>query len=808
MEPRSKKRLGELLVEASYLDRLQLRAALLQQEQWGKPLGRTLVEMRLLSEPQLIRILSEQLHLPTVDLSTTPVSHEALAFLGEYLCRKLEVLPFAYDTKNRFLDIAMSDIQSQFLYDTLRVRTRCNIRPFLAGPDAIRDAIERAFGPDLSELELNFRLDETLFDFGVAEPEDLRHLDPAVWPEKPPETPARPTALPFDPAVARSPGPPQEPREPPTAVSSRSAPQGREDRGPFATQGLPVKRPRSSAPLPPPPPGMPLPPGVYAVPAPVPDAIEDLLASALARLDRQEALVQRLGAEVRELSAFVGQLARRGLIELPPEHRPRRRSAVPISAPPEPALEIEEEAAAQGPTFELVLGDDDEAAPAPAAPAPAPAPALELVVDGASEEPAAGARLVTAPRRPAAVEVRPAAARAAAGTEPLLPLLELPAGARTVVAMDLGTTRSSVATVVDGRASVLRLPGGEWDIPSVVGFREDGSVVLGEAARQMLSSDPENVIASPKRLLGRRFDEPALGPYLAQLGMKATPGPQHEIILHSRGRKLSITAACAHILHLLRLVAERSLGRPVHDVILNVPATAGERQLRALFAAAAKVELHVLEFLHEPVAAAMACIFDEACEGRVAVYDFGGGTFDFSIVELGGESMQVVASSGDSWLGGDDFDIALAAAAANACWQQHRVELRNQAHHWQRLLVAAEATKRTLSQHEEAVLRLPGALGVGDSEAAFEFPITRKKFAELTRGIALRSLESCEEALAAAKLRPRELHAVYLSGGTSHIPSVQEAVASFFGKAPRVVISPERMVVVGAAVHGALMPQG
>ena len=383
-------------------------------------------------------------------------------------------------------------------------------------------------------------------------------------------------------------------------------------------------------------------------------------------------------------------------------------------------------------------------------------------------------------------------------------MLELPPDAQTAVAMDLGTTRSSVATVVDGRVSVLKLPGGDWDIPSVVGFRSDGSVVLGKVARRMLSSDPQNAIASPKRLLGRRIDEPALGPYLAQLGMTATAGPRNDIVLHSHGRSLSVTEACAHLLKLLRLVAERSLGRPVREVILTVPATSGERQLSALSAAAAQADLRVLEFLHEPVAASMACIFDEACEGRIAVYDFGGGTFDFSVVELGGETMQVIATAGDSWLGGDDFDAALAAAAANACWQQHKVELRNQAHFWQALLVAAEAAKRQLTEAEEAVVRLPGAIHKGDTESAFEFPVTRRQFAELTRGIVQRSLESCEEALVSQKMAPQDVNVVYLSGGTSYIPSVQESVANFFGKAPRIAIPPERMVVVGAAVHGAL----
>ncbi len=900
MQPtKKKKRLGEMLVEAGVIDRLQLRSALIQQEQWGKPLGRTLVEMRLVTEDQLVRTLSEQLHLPTIDLGAVTFAPEALAFLPEAFCREHECLPFAYDTKNRFLDIAMSDVQNQLLYDTLRVRTRCNVRPFLAGPDAIRDAIERAFGQNLMEMELQFQLSENLFDFGLDDPvqEELRHVDPAVRP-----TTGLQEVIPSAAAAAVAAATSQTPsRSIPNVAGPFSAPPNGGTQGPAPNTTGPFAAVPQAAPGPyggyAPQPFMPQPgfpqaplqqhpsyPGIpvdalaqsfpaYPTPIPQPAGItpvglgelvmrqqmlEERLANATARIQQHEVFLQRLLGDLRGL---FGQLAQMNLIDAQPDHpllphpgRGKQPAPTPVPVPEleaVPELEPVPILVPVQPAELLELPLPPPARPSPSALPPPPA-GMSLPPPGPSRsrsaphaaapveqprprsvtparveaqpepprrparEPAlaaprtegAPAPLVTAPRRPVSREIRPAAPRLPTGAEAELPLLELPADTPTAVAMDLGTTRSSVATVVNGRVSVLKLPGGDWDIPSVVGFRADGQVVLGKNARRMLSTDVENVIASPKRLLGRRFDEPALGPYLAQLGMKATAGRQNDIVLHSRGRQLSVTEACAHLLKLLRLVGERTLGRPVHDVILTVPATSGERQLRALSAAAATAELRVVEFLHEPVAAAMACMFDEACDGRVAVYDFGGGTFDFSVVELGAEAMQVVATSGDSWLGGDDFDSALAAAAANACWQQHKVELRNQAHHWQALLVACESAKRALSQLEEAVVRLPGAIRKGDTEAAFEWTVTRKKFAELTRGIVERSLESCQEALTVAKMRPQDLNAIYLSGGTSYIPSVQEAVAAFFNKPPRVVIPPERMVVVGAAVHGALMPSG
>jgi hypothetical protein len=876
MQPKKKKRLGELMVDAGFIDKLQLRAALAQQEQWGKPLGRTLVEMRLVTEEQLIRVLSEQLNLPTIDVSTVRPSPDALVFLDEAFCRRHECLPFAYNEKHHFLDIAVSDIQDQGLYDTLRVRTRCNIRVYLAGPDAIRDAVERAFGQNLSDMELQFQLSENLFDFGVEEDLDPRHVDPAVRPPTGTHGAVHPTAAmagptptgPF-PAPPSPTGPfpatPGIPQQPPWhAAAAFGAPPAQPTGGPLPVQGpgaFPAMTyPQSAAPM-----GMAALSGVSpSLASPELElrqhVLEARLASALAKIERQDALLQQL---VMHLRGVVAQLAQVNLIDLPPNHPllPQPAVAPPAAAPttptpipplqalasaapglrPEPVLRpidrepllrpipepepllrpipgpvlrpVDPPAAPQrrrtsDPAAPVVRQQRDAGAtggtPHPSSPSSRGEPEL-ISLDGGEER---HGGLVTAPQRPSAAEVRPSPARAVAGAEPMLPMLELPAGTQTAVAMDLGTTRSSVAAVVDGRVSVLKLPGGDWDIPSVVGFRSDGSVVLGKVARRMLSDDSANAIASPKRLLGRRFDEPGLRPYLAQLGMKSTGDARNDIVLHSHQRTVAITEVCAHLLNLLRLVAERNLGRAVREVILTVPATSGERQLRALSAAAAKAELHVLEFLHEPVAAAMACIFDEACEGRIAVYDFGGGTFDFSIVEIGGDTMQVIGTSGDSWLGGDDFDAALAAAAANACWQQHKVELRNQAHHWQALLLAAETAKRALSEREEAVVRLPGAIRRPDGEAPFEYPVTRRQFAELTRGIVERSLESCQEALAMTKMRPQDLNAVFLSGGTSYIPSVQGAVADFFGKQPRVVIPPERMVVVGAAAHGALIPPG
>jgi hypothetical protein len=905
-----RKQLGEMLVEEGLIDRLQLRAAISQHESWGKPLGRTLIEMRLVSEENMIRVLGAQLNLPTVNLAHVELDPSALALVDEEFCRKHECIPFAYQEQGKFLDVAMADVQDPSVHDALRVSTRCNIRPYVSGVDAVKDALERVYGPRLADLELQFQLSENLFDFGEeAEPQagDLRHVDPAV--RRPSDEYEPVLELSSEPSAPCSPPAPPSRADEDASSMRRPVPRVIEDTSSILR---PVEEPEPLDALAPGAESDPL--GAF-VADPRQRALEQRVVATQAKVARLEKVLQQIVLQLREV---VGQLAQTHLVELAPNHpllpqlRPRGRAVPnpetvppldtlaarvpePRPAPQAPArpatpvrgvpiervptgtrpqtpvrgvpiervptgtrpqtpvrgvpiervptgarpqtpprgAAIEErrpsslgEAAAEPPRTPSSRGlqiverrrttavdarvverppdPRSEGVPPRRTPAAASAqvPPRSTSASGVRMiEDAATSRLVSAPRRPGAGEVRPSKAPSAG---PSLPLLELPETARSVVAIDFGTTRSSVASLIDRRISVLKLPGGEWDVPTVVGFRSDGSVVLGKAARNMLAIDAENAIASPKRLLGRRYDDPALGPYLAQLGMKSFAGPKGDILLNARGRRVTVVEACSHMLKLLKLVAERNLGEGVRDVILTVPVTAGERQLRELASAAEYAELTVREFVHEPVAAAMACVFDPECEGQVAIYDFGGGTFDFSVVQVGAGSMEVTASAGDGWLGGDDLDIALASAAANALWQQAKVEVRNQAHLWQHLLVRAEAAKRELSERDETVLVLPNAIRTGGGEQSFEFPITRAKFAKLIGGIIDRSLDSCREALSSKRIDPRSLSAIYLSGGTSYVPAIQQAVAEFFGKMPRTLMPPERMVVVGAAVHGAL----
>ncbi len=384
-----------------------------------------------------------------------------------------------------------------------------------------------------------------------------------------------------------------------------------------------------------------------------------------------------------------------------------------------------------------------------------------------------------------------------------MPGLRTRSASEPMVGMDFGTSMCSVAVVAHNEVAVLQTEGGRRDIPSVVGFLGDGRVVTGHEARQLMLADPEHAIASPKRLLGRAFDDREIEPFLATLAVPHSRGQDGEVLLHPHGRTLTIPQVCAPLLEQMRRLAERHLGQRLARVVLTAPVSFEPRRLAALREAARLAGLEVLRVVDEPTAAALSYRFDSCFRKLCAVYDFGGGTFDFSVVDVSAADLQVVATAGDSWLGGDDFDEVLAAAAANAFWRETTIELRHQAVQWQRLRLAAETTKRELSWKQDACVELREAALTREGARHLRFPITRAAFAELAAPIIERSLDTCREALELAGVASSELSAIFLSGGTSYIPAVREGVARAFGQPGRVAVPPERAVVIGAAMYAA-----
>ena len=372
-----------------------------------------------------------------------------------------------------------------------------------------------------------------------------------------------------------------------------------------------------------------------------------------------------------------------------------------------------------------------------------------------------------------------------------------------VVGMDFGTTRSSVAVVVNDEIKVLQSKSGLYDIPSVVGFTASGEAVVGTEARELLIIDPAHAISSPKRLLGRQFADRELEPFLAGLAINYSEAPNGQVLVHPRGKTYTIPQVCAPIPFSLRMMAQEYLQQDVRQVVLTSPVSFDEERMSALDDAAALAGLELLETVDEPTAAALAHHFDEDFQDVVAVFDFGGGTFDFSLVDVSAEDLTVVATAGDTWLGGDDFDLALANAAANAFWRRHQIEIRHQVVRWQRLLIAAEKAKRELSNRDDTILALPDAALTSRGPLALRCPVGEAQFRQLVEELIERSLDTCREALELAEIEPSGVNAVYMSGGTSCIPAVREAVGAFFNKTPKSTIAPERAVVMGAALVGA-----
>jgi molecular chaperone DnaK (HSP70) len=374
-----------------------------------------------------------------------------------------------------------------------------------------------------------------------------------------------------------------------------------------------------------------------------------------------------------------------------------------------------------------------------------------------------------------------------------------------IVGIDLGTSYTSVAAVVGGKVEILADPAGAVQTPSVIAFPSKTEIVVGAPARARLATDPLRTVASPKRLLGRSFDEPEVQTFLAQSAWKSVRGPDGGAVVEIWGQPYSFTQLCGYILAEARAVAERRLGTPVRRVALSVPVTFRDDRVAAVKRAATLAGLDVAGTILEPTAAAIANRGEAGFGGTVAVYDFGGGTFDCSVVTTAQGAFAVLATAGDTWLGGDDVDLVLAEAAANQFWRQHKVDLRKQAVEWQRLRFACEQAKRTLSVAEAATIAVPQVMRTASGMVDLTLQIDRPTLARACKALIGRSLAVCDRALEAARLDKSRLSAVFLSGGTCHMPAVRDAVAAHFKVPVRTGVPPDHAVCVGTALHAATL---
>jgi molecular chaperone DnaK len=369
-----------------------------------------------------------------------------------------------------------------------------------------------------------------------------------------------------------------------------------------------------------------------------------------------------------------------------------------------------------------------------------------------------------------------------------------------IVGIDFGTTYSSVAVMRAG-LEVIPDENGELQMPSVVSFPRPGEIIIGAEARARMAGEAQWTIASPKRLLGRLYKDPQVSQLVGGLAFRTFAGSDKFVRFEAHNEIYSVTDICAMILSKLRERACRFLNAEVSKAVFTVPVGFGTLQRSALELAARQAGLEVVGMLTEPSAGVLSHGF-RGRRGLVGVYDFGGGTFDFCLLEISETAFQVLCAGGDPWLGGDDLDYALANELADNFWNDTAVDLRTRAVEWQRLIFGCERAKRELSSKKEAEIRLDDLLFTSQGKKGLRTKVSRKDFLRLIKPLIEKSLAVTDKVLGQAKIPPKKVDAVVLTGGTSLIPAVRDAVTEYFGKKP-VIGDPNLAVAKGAALRGA-----
>ena len=371
-----------------------------------------------------------------------------------------------------------------------------------------------------------------------------------------------------------------------------------------------------------------------------------------------------------------------------------------------------------------------------------------------------------------------------------------------MIGIDLGTTNSVVAIADPKGARVLADADGTKLIPSVVSFHPSGDVLVGTAAKERRLLDAANTVSSVKRLIGRPFASFEVKQARARFSFELSEGPSGGVLVSARGETYTLSEISAFVLRHIRRVAEDGLGREIEDAVVTVPANFNELQRSATQAAGRVAGLEVLRILNEPTAAALAYGYNRGSSERVAVYDLGGGTFDITILQLAGDVFEVLATAGDTFLGGDDIDNVIAEDMAVRFLEANRYDAREDGQAFERLRAAAEWAKCQLSSKSEVKLCVE-ELAYGDGGAALnlDYGLSRERLEQMSQPLITRSFDVCEDAMKAAGLRPTQLDNVILVGGSTRIPLLRRMVAEYFGRKPQTSIDPDLVVAQGAALQ-------
>ncbi|MCE9673895.1 molecular chaperone DnaK [Myxococcus stipitatus] len=372
-----------------------------------------------------------------------------------------------------------------------------------------------------------------------------------------------------------------------------------------------------------------------------------------------------------------------------------------------------------------------------------------------------------------------------------------------LIGIDLGTTNSIVATVQDGQPIVIKNRTGQALTPSVVAVSKNGKRLVGGIAKRQAITNPQETVYAAKRLIGRKFSSHEVQDALRQLPYEVVCGQHDDLRIRMGGKDLAVPELSAMILQELKADAEAHFGRPVSKAVVTVPAYFNDAQRQATKDAGRIAGLEVLRIINEPTAAALAYGFSRTVNGRVAVLDLGGGTFDVSVLEINQGVFDVVATGGDTYLGGEDWDNRIIEWLVFGFAKEHGIDLRKDRMALQRLKDAAEKAKVELSGVRETQLNLPFICTPPGGGAALHLQaaLTREKLEDLTNDLTERVVGITTEVLGEAGVRPSELKEVILVGGMSRMPRVVEAVRTYFRREPCKGVHPEEVVALGAAVQ-------
>ena len=374
-----------------------------------------------------------------------------------------------------------------------------------------------------------------------------------------------------------------------------------------------------------------------------------------------------------------------------------------------------------------------------------------------------------------------------------------------VIGIDLGTTNSCVAVMEGKTPKVIENAEGMRTTPSIVAFSDDGERLVGQPAKRQAVTNPEKTIFAVKRLIGRRYDDPMVDKDKKLVPYKISKASNGDAWVEADSKSYSPSQISGFILQKMKETAEAYLGQKVEQAVITVPAYFNDAQRQATKDAGKIAGLEVLRIINEPTAAALAYGLDKQKTGTIAVYDLGGGTFDISILEIGDGVFEVKSTNGDTFLGGEDFDMRLVNYLADEFQKEQGIDLRRDKLALQRLKESAEKAKIELSSTTQTEINLPFITADASGPKHLTMKLTRAKFEALVDDLIQKTVEPCRKAIKDAGISAAEINEVVLVGGMTRMPKVQEVVKQFFGKEPHKGVNPDEVVAIGAAIQAGVL---